>query len=392
MKEIILVKDGEIALKGLNKSSFEQMLISNMKRRLKSLGSFRITRAQSTIYLEPLSEDIDMDEALARLQKIFGIAALSKALVVEKDYADISEKAMEYLAEVLPLYRTFKVNAKRSDKRFPMNSPQICNELGGDILEKFPHLTVDVNNPDVTVTVEIRETNAYIHALRLAGAGGMPVGSSGEALLLLSGGIDSPVAGYMMAKRGIHISAIHYVTPPYTSDRARMKVERLAEKMSEYCGNIRLYLVPFTEISEQIRDNCPAELFTVIMRRLMMEVAQRIAEKNNLKALITGESVGQVASQTVAALCCTDAICRMPVFRPVIGMDKSEIIVQARKIDTFETSIEPYEDCCAIFTPKHPKTNPSVAEIVAAESRFDFEPLIAFAVESTTVHNYKPEN
>lgn len=392
MKEIILVKDGEIALKGLNKSSFEQMLISNMKRRLKSLGSFRITRAQSTIYLEPLSEDIDMDEALARLQKIFGIAALSKALVVEKDYADISEKAIEYLAEVLPLYRTFKVNAKRSDKRFPMNSPQICNELGGDILEKFPHLTVDVNNPDVTVTVEIRETNAYIHALRLAGAGGMPVGSSGEALLLLSGGIDSPVAGYMMAKRGIHISAIHYVTPPYTSDRARMKVERLAEKMSEYCGNIRLYLVPFTEISEQIRDNCPAELFTVIMRRLMMEVAQRIAEKNNLKALITGESVGQVASQTVAALCCTDAICRMPVFRPVIGMDKSEIIVQARKIDTFETSIEPYEDCCAIFTPKHPKTNPSVAEIVAAESRFDFEPLITFAVESTTVHNYKPEN
>lgn len=392
MKEIILVKDGEIALKGLNKSSFEQLLISNMKRRLKSLGSFRFSRAQSTIYIEPLFEGADMDEALSRLQKIFGIAALSKALVTEKSYSDISEKALAYLEEALSLCKTFKVNAKRSDKRFPMNSPQICCELGGDILEKFPHLKVDVNNPDVIVTVEIRETNAYVHAEKLQGAGGMPVGSSGEALLLLSGGIDSPVAGYMMAKRGIHISAIHYVTPPYTSDRARMKVERLAEKMSEYCGNIQLYIVPFTKISEEIRDNCPAELFTVIMRRLMMEIAQRIAEKNNLKALITGESLGQVASQTIAAISCTNAVCRIPVFRPLIGMDKSEIVETARKIDTFETSIEPFEDCCVIFTPKHPKTSPTVEEVALAEGKFDFEPLLKIAVECTTVHNYRPEN
>ena len=391
MKEIILIKDGEIALKGLNKGTFEQMLISNIKRRLKGMGKFNYWRSQSTIYIDPLEDTIDLDDVLSRLQKVFGIAALCKALVVEKDFAEISSKSLEYLDDVMPLYNTFKVVAKRADKRFPMKSPEICMELGGDILEKFPHLKVDVNNPEITVTVEIRETNAYIHAKKLVGAGGMPVGSSGEALLLLSGGIDSPVAGYMMAKRGIHVSAIHYVSPPYTSDRARMKVERLCEKMANYCGNVRFFCVPFTTIQERIKEKCPEELFTIIMRRLMMEIAQRIAAKNNLEALITGESVGQVASQTMMAIACTDAVCRIPVFRPVIGMDKSEIVDIARKIDTFETSIEPYEDCCTVFTPKHPKTRPHLDEVEAGQAQFDFEELINEAVENTTVNVYKPE-
>lgn len=392
MKEILLAKNGEIALKGLNKGTFEQMLVGNIKRRLKSLGKFEYRRAQSAIYIEPLEDTIDLDEALERLQKVFGIATLSRSLVTEKNFDILAADAVLYLEEVLPYAKTFKVEARRADKRFPMTSPEISAELGGILLEKFPHLKVDVKNPEITVTVEIRETKAYIHARKYEGAGGMPVGSSGEALLLLSGGIDSPVAGYMMAKRGIHISAIHYVSPPYTSERAQMKVERLCTKISQYCGSVRFFCVPFTEIQEKIREHCPEELFTIIMRRLMMEIAQRIAEKHELLALITGESVGQVASQTLPALACTDAACRMPVFRPVIGMDKTEIVAIARKIDTFETSIEPYEDCCTVFTPRHPKTRPQVAEVEAAQASFDFEELICRAVEDTTVQVFRPEN
>lgn len=391
MKEIILVKYGEIALKGLNKHTFEQLLINNMKRRLKGLGTFNITRAQSTVYIEAQDEYADIDEALNRLKKVFGIAILCKALVTPKNFDDIAEMTVEYLKDVLPMYKTFKVDAKRSDKHFSMKSPEICMKMGGIILEKFPHLSVDVKNPQITVTVEIRETNAYVHAQKIEGAGGMPVGSSGEALLLLSGGIDSPVAGYMMAKRGLHISAIHYVSPPYTSDRARMKVEKLCQKMSEYCGNIRFFCVPFTTIQEKIREHCPEELFTIIMRRLMMEIAQRIADKNNLQALITGESVGQVASQTMMAIACTDAVAKIPVFRPVIGMDKSEIVTVSRKIDTYETSIEPYEDCCTVFTPKHPKTKPQIDEVIKAQAMFDFEELIEEAIKNTTVEVFRPE-
>ena len=256
-------------------------------------------------------------------------------------------------------------------------------ELGGKILEAYPHLTVDVKNPQMVVTVEIRDTAAYVHAGNLPGAGGIPVGTSGSAMLLLSGGIDSPVAAYMMAKRGIKLSAIHYVSPPYTSERARLKVERLCEKLTPYCGDVAFYCVPFTKIQEALRDNCPEELFTILMRRLMMEIAQRIAEEKDMQALITGESVGQVASQTMGAIVCTDAACRMPVFRPVIGMDKTEIVEIARKIDTFDISIEPYEDCCTVFTPKHPKTRPILADVEAAQNAFDFEPLIAEAVAGT---------
>lgn len=388
MKEIILCKYGEIALKGLNKSSFESMMTKSVKRRLKSCGQFSVSKAQSTLYVEPLNDDSDVDMAVEKLSKIFGIVKLCRCCVLEKDMDEILTKSLDYIEDEMETARTFKVDAKRSDKKFPFKSPEICIEMGGKILERFPHLKVDVHDPDVVVTVEIRETNAYVHAGSIEGAGGIPVGSSGKAMLLLSGGIDSPVAGYMMAKRGIDISAIHYVSPPYTSDRARMKVERLCEKITPWCGDTTFYCVPFTEIQEALRDNCPEELFTIIMRRLMMEIAQRICEKNGITALITGESVGQVASQTMGAIVCTDNACRMPVFRPVIGMDKSEIVEIARKIDTFDISIEPYEDCCTVFTPKHPKTKPILEEVIAAQNSFDFEPLIQKAVEETEVKRF----
>lgn len=388
MKEIVLVKYGEMVLKGLNKRSFEDMLTKNIKRRLKSLGQFRITSAQSTTYITPLDDNADLSEVVDRVGKIFGIAALCRACVCEKDFSDITAKSLEYLDDILSSAKTFKVNAKRSDKAFPMKSPEICAELGGILLERYPNLTVDVKNPEVTVTVEIRDTNAYVHAENIKGAGGLPVGSSGKAMLLLSGGIDSPVAGYMMAKRGVHIAAIHYVSPPYTSDRALMKVEQLCEKLTDYCGGIAFYCVPFTELQEAIKDNCPEEFFTIIMRRLMMEIAQRIAAKDNCLALITGESVGQVASQTMAAISCTDAVCRIPVFRPLVGMDKTEIIEIARKIDTFETSVLPYEDCCTVFTPRHPKVRPSLSDVEKAQNSFDFEPLIQKAVENTEMKTF----
>jgi thiamine biosynthesis protein ThiI len=391
MKEIVLCKYGEIALKGLNKSSFEAMMVKTIKRRLKSCGHIKVTRAQSTLYVEPLDESCDVDEVVDRLTKIFGIVKICRCCVLEKSMEDILTKSLGYIADDLDCARTFKVDAKRSDKKFPFKSPEICREMGGAILDRFPHLKVDVHNPDVLVTVEIREENAYVHAGQLDGAGGIPVGSSGKALLLLSGGIDSPVAGYMMARRGAVIDAIHFEAPPYTSERAKMKVEKLAKLMTPYCGDIYFHCVPFTEIQEALRDNCPEELFTILMRRLMMEIAQRIAADTGAQALVTGESLGQVASQTMYAMVCTDAACRIPVFRPCVGMDKSEIVEIARKIDTFETSILPYEDCCTVFTPKHPKTRPTVAEVEEAQAMYDFEPMIRKAVEETKSYLIKNE-
>ena len=388
MKEILLAKYGEMALKGLNKKTFEDVLMKNVKRRLRSLGKFEYSSAQSTLYITPVDENIELSEVSERVGKIFGIATYCRACVCEKDFNDIKEKSIEYLTDILSGAKTFKVNAKRADKSFPMNSPEICAELGGILLEKFPNLTVDVKNPEITVTVEIRDTNAYVHAENIKGAGGLPIGTSGKALLLLSGGIDSPVAGYMIAKRGVHIAAIHYVSPPYTSDRAQLKVEQLCEKMTAYCGGIAFFCVPFTEIQEAIKDNCPEEFFTIIMRRLMMEIAQRIAKKDNCLALVTGESIGQVASQTMAAMCCTDAVCKIPVFRPCIGMDKTEIIEIARKIDTFDISVQPYEDCCTVFTPRHPKVRPRLEDIEKAQANFDFEPLIQKAVENTEMKTF----
>ncbi len=384
MKEIILCKYGEIALKGLNKSTFESVMVKNVKRRLRRYGTFDYWRSQSTLYIYPLDPEIDMDDVMDELKRVFGIAKLCRSLEVEKSLESIlSGETLDYLAEALDEASTFKVEAKRADKKFPFKSPEICAALGEKILERFPHLTVDVHEPDITVTVEIREKYAFVNALRIDGAGGLPIGTSGRGMLLLSGGIDSPVAGYMMAKRGVQIQAIHFEAPPYTSERARMKVEKLAEEIALYCGDIAFHCVPFTDIQIAIKQNCPEELFTIIMRRLMMEIAQRVCEKENCSCLITGESMGQVASQTMGAIVCTDAACRIPVFRPCIGFDKSEIVKIARDINTFDTSILPYEDCCTVFTPKHPKTRPLPADVEKAQNSFDFEPLIAEAVENT---------
>ncbi len=358
MKEIVLLKAGELVLKGLNRRSFEDRMIGNMKRRLEGLGKFKVWTSQSTIYVEPMEDGISIDETVKRMQTVFGVAALCPSLVVEKDFDVIAKHTLEYLRDTLNSARTFKVDARRADKTFPLNTPQICMELGGIILDNFPHLTVDVHNPQVTVTIEVRERGAYIHTNQLPGAGGMPVGTGGRGMLLLSGGIDSPVSGYMMSKRGLALSAVHFASPPYTSDRAKQKVITLAQKLVPYTGDIRLFVVNFTTLQEMIRDKCPEDYFTIMMRRVMMRIAERIAEEEKAGGLITGESVGQVASQTLHALACTDIVTKLPVLRPLIGMDKEEIVRIARKIDTFETSILPYEDCCTVFTPKHPKTKP----------------------------------
>lgn len=380
MNELILLKTGEIVLKGLNRSKFEDMLIRNTKYALHDIGAFRIYKAQSTLYAEPL-EACDLDLAMERLSKVFGYAALSRARIVEKDFSAIQTAAVEYLREELMDVRTFKVNAKRADKTFPMNSPEICCQLGEHLLQAFPHLKVDVHQPQMTVTVEIRDFAAYIHQGQIAGAGGIPVGCSGNAALLLSGGIDSPVAGYMMAKRGLKISAIHFVSPPYTSERAQDKVETLCAKITPWLGRVRLYIVPFTQLQERIRERCPEDLFTIVMRRYMMRIAEKIAVQYDCGALITGESVGQVASQTLGAIACTDLAATMPILRPVVGMDKEEIIAIARKIGTFDTSIQPYEDCCTVFTPRHPKTNPRLAEVLDAEAKIAADDLIEKAVQ-----------
>lgn len=382
MKEIILIKNGELALKGLNRRTFEDMLVKNMRRRLESVGKFKFSIAQSTVVAEPEDDGADLDEAVERLKKVFGIAGFSRAAAVEKDMETILRSAEEYLAPQLLSIRTFKVEAKRSDKKFPLNSPEICRETGGFLLRKFPHLSVDVHNPDMVVTVEIRDTHAYIHGKQIKGAGGMPSGSAGKAAILISGGIDSPVAAYMMAKRGLELVAVHFASPPYTSERAEQKVHSLLKQVSKYSGRIGLYVVPFTEIQELIKDNCPEEIFTVIMRRMMMRVAQKIAAKEKAGALITGESVGQVASQTMPAIACTDAVCEIPVFRPLIGMDKDEVVAISRKIETFDISVLPYEDCCTVFTPKHPRTRPTVDYVEECEKALEVDRLVAQAAEN----------
>jgi len=392
MKEIILIKNGEIALKGLNRSTFEDILVKNIKWRIKGFGTFKIRKSQSTITITPVSEGIDLDEVCDSIAKIFGIVTFSRALITEKNIEKIKSDAVEYVKDILPNAKSFKVCAKRSDKRFPYKSPDIQQEVGGALNEAYPDVKVDVHNPEITVTVEVREEHAFIHAKIIKGAGGMPVGSSGEGLLLVSGGIDSPVAGYMMARRGLKISAMHFVSPPYTSDRALQKVETLCEIISEYTGDVNFYCVEFTKLQIAIRDNCPEELFTIIMRRLMMEIAIRVAQREQIPALITGESLGQVASQTVYAIATTNAVCDRPVFRPLIGMDKTDIIEIARKINTFETSILPYEDCCTIFTPKRPRTRPTLAYVEHSQALFDFEPLIVEAIEAMEVKTIKMAN
>ncbi len=390
MKEIVLIKVGEIVLKGLNRRSFESMLIKSIKHALKGASPCKITSAQSTIYVEPCYDDGDIDDICERLEKVFGIVAFHRAAVAEKNMESITQTALSYLDDYLDGVDTFKVEAKRSDKSFPLKSPEICRELGGKILNKFSHLSVDVHSPDIQVTVEVRDFGAYIHAGVIRGAGGVPVGSSGNGTVLISGGIDSPVAAWMMAKRGLRLNAVHFASPPYTSQRAEDKVVRLLKKVSAYAGNITMYTVPFTEIQEKIKNDCPEELFTIIMRRLMMEISQKIAEKTDSSCLITGESLGQVASQTMKAIVTTDEAASMVVFRPLIGMDKEEIIRISRKIDTFDISIEPYEDCCTVFTPKHPRTKPVLKYVKEAQEKAGFDSMVETALNNLKVTYITP--
>ncbi len=383
MKQIILVKYGEIILKGLNRHSFEDMLIRNIKTALQSISA-TVWRAQATIYVDILDEQ-EIEEAITRLQKVFGIVAIIKAFVLPKDFESLKPAARDCLKDVLEEAKTFKVEAKRADKKYPMQSPEICYQLGGYLSECYPHLKVDVKHPEKLVTVEVRETNVYLYCNRIKGLGGMPVGSNSKAMLLLSGGIDSPVAGFMVAKRGVALEAVHFFSHPYTSQRAKDKVLELAKILGAYTGGLKVHIVPFTDIQLAIKEKCPPEQLTLIMRRFMMAIAEKIAEKAGAKALVTGESIGQVASQTVEARFVTNDAVSMPVFRPVIGMDKEEIVEIARKIDTFETSVLPYEDCCTIFTPRHPLTKPKLENIVKSQNLLAFDALVMRAVADTEV-------
>ena len=370
-QEVILLKLGEIALKGLNRKAFEDVLLKNIRRRLGKAGEFTVTSRQSTIYVEPADGQADMDLAEERVRKVFGVVGYARAGIAEKDLKSIQEMAARYLEEELEEAATFKVECKRSDKKFLLKSPEISAEVGGYLLERFPHLRVDVHQPDVTVRVEVREVGAYVHTDPKPGAGGIPVGTGGKAAILISGGLDSPVAAWTMAKRGVELTAIHFASPPYTSELAHEKVVRLLRKVSEYAGRIKLITVNFTHLQEEIRDKCPEELSTVILRRFMLRAAQRVARDEGCAALITGESLGQVASQTIQAIACTDAVADLPVFRPLIGSDKAEIVKVAHQIDTYDISIEPYEDCCTIFTPKHPRTRPILHFVEEAEQAID---------------------
>ncbi|MBR4720419.1 MAG: tRNA 4-thiouridine(8) synthase ThiI [Clostridia bacterium] len=384
MKEILLVKYGEIILKGGNRSRFEKTLIENMSNALKNVAETKITVAQATVYVD-VSDAEKIDLVTERLAKVFGVVSIVKASVCEKTIESIENTAKAYLKDDLISGKRFKVEAKRSDKTFPLNSIEISMEVGGFLDDNFEGLIVDVHNPEVTVKVEVRDTAAYVYCRenRIKGQGGMPQGTGGKATLLLSGGIDSPVAGHMMAKRGTKIEAVNFFSYPYTSERAKEKVIELASILAQYTSSVKLHIVPFTEIQLAIRDNCPEQHMTLLMRRFMMKIAEIIAEKNGSQALITGESAGQVASQTLAALNVTNAVVKMPVLRPLIGMDKTEIIERAEKIGTFETSILPYEDCCTVFTPKNPTTQPTLSKIEKSESHLDFDGLVKKAVDET---------
>ncbi len=392
MKEIFLLKLGEIVLKGANRFSFENKLKGNIRRRMRHFGEFDVYIRQSTVYVEPRDEDCDMEGAWEACGTIFGISSMCRCRPAEKTMDAIFSAVMDYLADDLAVQKSFKVESKRSDKSFPMGSIQISQEIGGRIAEAFPNLTVDVHNPSYIVNVEIRDYAAYIHGPAVPGAGGLPTGMGGRGAVLLSGGIDSPVAGHMMAKRGVEIECIHFFSYPYTSERAKEKVLELARLMTKYCGRMTVDVVGFTEIQEAIRDNCPEEYFTIIMRRFMMRISQRIARSHGCGCLITGENLGQVASQTMQAMAVTGAVVDMPLFHPLIGMDKEEIVRIARKIGTMETSILPYEDCCTVFTPKHPKTKPVLSQVEEVEKALDVEALIERAIENTekvTVRYYE---
>lgn len=382
IQEVILCKFGEVVLKGANRQSFESQLIKELRRRASPHGVFKIYFKQSTVYVEPLNDSCDMDGMYEAAKKVFGIVGVNRAAVCEKNMESIMALAREYLPEKLAGKRTFKVDAKRSDKRFPLKSPEISREIGGVILSTVRGIKVDVHNPDVTVTVEVRDDNAYIRAGQEPGAGGLPLRSAGRGLLLLSGGIDSPVAGCMMAKRGLEIEALHFESFPYTSERAKEKVMQLAQEMCEFCSKIHVHVISLTHIQEELRDNCTEDYFTILLRIFMMRLAERCAREYKCHALITGESLGQVASQTLRAIEVTDSVVNLPVFRPCIGLDKNEIIIQARHYGTFDTSILPFEDCCTVFTPRHPKTQPKIEDVMRELEKVDVEALLDEAYAS----------
>ena len=389
MHEIILCKLGEVVLKGLNRHSFETKLMSNIRRRTQKFGKFKIYSRQSTIYVEPVGEACDLAGAYAACKQVFGIIAITKAVPCEKSKEAILETAKAYLGGELQKAKSFKVETKRADKSFPMGSIEISQWVGGMLHDAFPHLKVDVHTPELTVYVEVREDAAYVHAPAEPAAGGLPLGMGGSALSLLSGGIDSPVSSYMMAKRGVVLEMLHFAAPPYTSDLARQKVLQLAQELTAWCGRMSVHIVPLTEIQEQIRKQCPEEYFTLITRRFMMRIADRLAKEFDCRALVTGENLGQVASQTMEALRVSEDVTDLPVLRPLIGMDKEEIVRIARHIGTFDTSILPYEDCCTVFTPRHPKTKPHVEEVREIESVLDIEGLVSRAMAQREVVKVK---
>ena len=384
MNDILLLKLGEIVLKGLNRRSFEQKLMGNVRRRLLGLGNFRVSCLQSTIYVEPEDDAADMDAAFLAVQDIFGIVKISRAAACEKDRDAIVRLAASYLRDDMLRAKSFKVESKRSDKRFPMTSIQLSQYVGGELAEAFPNCAVDVHHPELTVNIEVRDLAAYVHSDPVDGAGGMPVGCNGAAVTLLSGGIDSPVSSYMIARRGVRLIPVHFFSFPYTSQQAKEKVIELARILTAYCGSMTLEIVPFTHIQEEIRLKCPEEFFTLIMRRFMMRIAASVADRTGAKAIVTGENLGQVASQTMEAMAVTRAVTSYPILQPLVGMDKEEIVRFARKIGTFDTSILPYEDCCTVFTPRHPKTHPKLEEIERAERELDVEGLVAEALAGIT--------
>ena len=376
IKEILLCKYGEIVLKGANRRSFEDQLAKELRIRASRHGHFEINRAQSTVFIEPKDETADLEGMFDAARKVFGIVAVGRAAVAEKNMESIEAVTREYIPNFLRDKKTFKVEAKRSDKAFALGSPEISREIGGVILSCCPWMRVDVHNPEVTVRVEVREHSAYIHAGQFKGAGGLPVGTNGKGMLLLSGGIDSPVAGYMMAKRGVRLDAIHFESFPYTSERAREKVLELAKIVAQYSGPINVHIISLTHIQEELVRACEEDYFTLLLRRYMMALADKLAKDEECQALITGESLGQVASQTIQAIGVTDPMTSLPVFRPCIGMDKEEIITISRNIGAFETSIQPYEDCCTVFTPRHPRTKPVLEKVIAQEEKLDFNALV----------------
>ncbi len=383
MKEMFLLKLGEIVLKGANRRTFEETLKKNVRRTVSHFGAFKVYIMQSTVYVEPQADDCDLDGAWEACGHVFGVSSMCRCRACEKDLDAIYQAVVDYLGDELSVQKSFKVESKRSDKSFPLNSIQISQEIGGRLAEAFPQVAVDVHTPAYVVNVEVRDFAAYIHGPAVPGAGGLPTGTGGRAAVLLSGGIDSPVAGYMIAKRGVELECIHFFSYPYTSERAKEKVLELAKLMTRYCGRMTVDVVGFTEIQEAIRDHCREEYFTIIMRRFMMRISEAIARDHGAKCLVTGENLGQVASQTMDAMAVTGAVVHMPIFHPLIGMDKEEIVTIARKIGTLDTSILPYEDCCTVFTPKHPKTKPSLGPVEAEEAKLDVEGLIARAIENT---------